>query len=118
MNEKWGGREREGWCVGVGEVVTCGPGAGNTTNAWDRCRYVLSDSPPNVSDSPFACLTDRLFVQGFLLTLRRDGGHSVSVRVDQDYPKSVRCLDGRSSGDVGRSGKIGGARFWVGVGTS
>ena len=26
MNEKWGGREKEGWCVGVGEVVTCGPG--------------------------------------------------------------------------------------------
>ena len=28
VNEKWGGREREGWCVGVGEVVTCGPRGG------------------------------------------------------------------------------------------
>ena len=28
VNEKWGGREMEGWCVGVGEVVTCGPRGG------------------------------------------------------------------------------------------
>ena len=51
-------------------------------------------------------------------TLRRDGGHSVSARVGQDYPKSMRCLDGRSGGDVRRSAKTGSARFWVGVGKS
>ena len=30
----------------------------------------------------------------------------------------MRCLDGRSSGDVRQYAKIGSARFWVGIGTS
>jgi len=45
-------------------------------------------------------------------------GHSVSARVSQDYPKSVRCLDGQSGGDVGRSTKTDSALFWVGLGIS
>ena len=64
------------------------------------CRYVLSDSPLNVSDGPVACLTDRLFVHGFVRTLHCDSGHFVSAWAGQDYPKSMRCLDGRSGGDV------------------
>ena len=53
----------------------------NTTHAWDKCWYILSDSLPNVSDGPVACLTDRPFVHGFRRTLHRDGGHS-TVTVD------------------------------------
>jgi len=75
-------------------------GVTNTTHVRDRCHDILSDSPPNVSDGPVACLTDRLFVHGFLWTLRHDSGHSVNAWVGQDYPKSMRCLDGRSDGDV------------------
>ena len=45
-------------------------------------------------------------------------GHSISARVGQDYSKSVRCLDGQSGGDVGRSTKTCSAQFWVGLGTS
>jgi hypothetical protein len=45
-------------------------------------------------------------------------GHSISAWVSQDYPKSMRCLDRRSNGDVRRSAKTGSARFWVGLGTS
>ena len=93
-------------------------GVANTTHAWDRCRYVLSYSLPNVSDGPVVCLTDRLFVYGFLQTLRYDSGHFISAQAGQDYPKSMRCLDGRSGGDVGRSAKTSSARFWVGLGTS
>ena len=93
-------------------------GVANTTHAWDRCRYILSDSPPNVSDGPVACLTDRLFMRGFLWTLHHYGEHSISAWIAQDYSKSVRCLDGQSGGDVGRSTKTCSAQFWVGVGTS
>ena len=57
-------------------------------------------------------------MHGFRRTLRHDGGHSVSARVGQDYPESVRCLDGRSGGDVGRSTKTSSAQFCVGLGTS
>jgi hypothetical protein len=70
------------------------------------------------STSAWPCLTDWLVVQGFRRTLRCDGGHSVSARVGQDYPKYVRCLDGWSGGDVGQSAKMGNARFWVSLGTS
>jgi hypothetical protein len=70
------------------------------------------------SASAWPCLTYWLVVQGFRRTLCRDGGHSVSAWVGQDYPKSVRCLDRWSGGDVGQSAKMGNARFWVGLGTS
>ena len=68
-------------------------GVANTTHAWERCRYVLSDNPSNVSDGPVACLIDRMFVHGFVWTLHYDSEHFVSAWASQDYPKSMRCLD-------------------------
>jgi hypothetical protein len=45
--------------------------------------------------------------------LRRDGGHSVSAQVGQNYSKSVRFPDGRSGSDDGLFVKTSGARFWL-----